>query len=269
MAKDTKVLACDGPARSGKTTLARNFEDKLSVPCITTGNIYRALTVLVLEKLSSKHVNDDVDIAHILSTYNLSGFKTTFTGDVLLDGNVFSGLTAPHISDNAWKVARVSAVREKIVEPLIISMVKECDYPLVFSEGREEGRLWQQAGYLGLAIFLSVDPLVAAMRERSMRIAQGQDVPELRKIMSNIMKYDLDNASRGSKPTYIDDELSVFTGKMDKQIKQAVGQGHQIVVPTSSIDANTVFQRVVKLSKVAGLHADGNARPQTSLLELV
>lgn len=269
MAKHTKVIACDGPARAGKTTLARNFEERLGVPCIATGNIYRALTVLVLDTLQTQTLDDEKSIGDVLLSYDLSRFDANFSGEVSFEGNTFSGLTAPHISANAWKVARIPAVRANIVEPLVINMVEKCPYPLVFSEGRDEGRIWKQADHLGLAIFLSVDPLVAAMRERTMRLAQKQEVPELREIMSDIMRYDLDNASRGSKPTYIDDELTVFTGKLTKEVKQAIGQDHQIVVPTSSIDANTVFQRVVRLAKTTQLFEESNTKLQTSLLELV
>lgn len=270
MARYTKVIACDGPARAGKTTLARNFEQRLGIPCITTGNIYRALTILVLESLSVDKLDnvDEKRILEALFSHDLSRFTSNFSGEIFLDGNAFSGLAAPRVSANAWQVSRIPEVRSQVVEPLVKRMVEECEYPLVFSEGRDEGRVWKEMKYLGLAIFLSVDPLVAAMRERSMRIAQKQTVPELREIMNNIMRYDLDNASRGNKPTYVDDELAVFTGKLNKDIKQAIAKQHQIVVPTSSIDAYTVFQRVVRLAQAADLFEKTNTKLQTSLLEL-
>jgi cytidylate kinase len=270
MAKYTKVIACDGPARAGKTTLARNFEQRLGIPCVTTGNIYRALTALVLESLSTDKL-DDIDAETILETifkHDLPRFTSNFSGEVFLDENAFSGLAAPRLSANAWQVSRIPEVRSQIVEPLVKKMVDECTFPLIFSEGRDEGRIWKEAGHLGLAVFLSVDSLVAAMRERSMRIAQKQEVPELREIMSGIMRYDLDNASRGSRPTYVDDELAVFTGKLNKDLKQAIAKQHQIVVPTSSIDAQTVFQRVARLAQTAGLFEASDTRLQTSLLEL-
>ncbi len=270
MAKDTKVIACDGPARAGKTTLARNFEERLGVPCIATGNIYRAITVLVLEKLGTQNIDVENEgaILDVIHSYDMSQLSANFSGEVSFQNNIFSGLTAPHISANAWKVSRIPVVRAEIVEPLVMKMVEDCEYLLVFSEGRDEGRIWKEADRLGVAIFLSVDPLVAAMRERSMRIAQNQEVQELREIMSGIMRYDLDNASRGSRPTYVDDELAVYTGKVNKEIKQAIARQHQIVVPTSSIDASSVFQRVVRLAKIANLFEEKNTTLQTSLLEL-
>jgi cytidylate kinase len=271
MANNTKVIACDGPARAGKTTLARNFEERLGIPCIATGNIYRAITVLVLEQLAV----DDIDVDNknailkAIGSYDMSQLSASFSGEVSFQDNVFSGLTAPRISANAWKVSRIPEVRAEIVEPLVMKMVDNCEYPLVFSEGRDEGRIWKDADRLGLAIFLSVDPLVAAIRERSMRIAQNQGSQELREIMSGIMRYDLDNASRGSRPTYVDDELAVYTGKATKEIKQAIARQHQIVVPTSSIDAFSVFQRVVRLAKIANVFEEKNTTLQTSLLELL
>jgi len=270
MAKDTKVIACDGPARAGKTTLASNFEQRLGIPCLTTGNIYRALTVLLLDhfKVESLADIDEAKILDALSEKDMSRLRCNFSGEVFFEDNVFSGLSAPHVSANAWKVARIAKVRADIVEPQVLKMVEECEYPLVFSEGRDEGRIWKEANRLGLAVFLSVDPLVAALRERAMRIVQKREVPELREIMNNIMRYDLDNASRNSKPTYIDEEVTLFTGKLDKNIKQAIAQKHQIVVPTSSIDAVTVFQRIVRLAQAANIFEKSDSKLQTSLLEL-
>jgi cytidylate kinase len=269
MAKDTKVIACDGPARAGKTTLALNFEQKLGVPRISTGNIYRALSMLLLSSLKVDSLKDieESKLVEALYKHNVDNLRVNFSGEVFLGDDQFTGLTAPRISANAWVASRVQEFRTNIVEPLVVKMVDECPHPVVFSEGRDEGRLWKEANRLGIAVFLSVDPLVGAIREREMRITQKQEVISLREIMSSLMRYDLDNASRGVKPTYVDDELTVFTGKMTKDIKQAIAKQHQIVVPTSSLDIPTVFQRVVRLAQQAKLLNTKDIK-QISLLEV-
>lgn len=255
MAEHTLVIACDGPARAGKTTLANSFESKLDVPCINTGKIYRLLAVLVMEKLQSKSLDNisELEIEAAIKRLDLSNMDIQFTGRVLYEGRVFDELMTPEIANAARHVSNVESIRKSVVEPLVVSMVKSCEYPVVISEGRDEGRLWRDAGHLGLAIFLSVDPIVAAIRERQVRQSLHYEAPPLREITNTLMKYDLDNATRSYHPTYIDENPVIFTGKIDKQIKQSIGNKTQIIVPTSSIDIATVFKRVARLAEIAGL----------------
>lgn len=257
MAKNTLVIACDGPARAGKTTLANNFKQKLGIPCLNTGNIYRALAVLVmkqLEVLSLDEVSEDL-ILKAVKKLNLSKLKISFTGKVSYSGYDYKNLMTPEIANAARIVSNLREIRSAIVEPMVIKIVEDCKYPLVISEGRDEGRLWRDAEKLGVAIFLSVDPIVAAIRERLLRQALGYETPTLREIMNTLMSYDLDNASRSFHPTYIANKPVLFTGKLTKDIKQAIARQSQIIVPTSSIDALTVFKRVVRLVDAADLLA--------------
>lgn len=255
MAKTTLVIACDGPARAGKTTLANLFEHKLNVPCINTGKIYRTLAVLTMEKLKLDNLENTSEekLIKVIKSIDLSKLDIKFTGKVFFDGKAYDELMTPEITQGARSVSNLQTVRETVVEPLVIKMVQECEYSVIISEGRDEGRLWKEAGYLGIAIFLSVDPIVAAIRERQIRQSLHYEVPSLREITGTLMTYDLDNAKRSYHPTFIDEEPVIFTGTMSKEIKQAIAHKKQIIVPTSSIDIPTVFKRVVRLVDAAGL----------------
>jgi hypothetical protein len=208
----------------------------------------------------------DAAIAEALLGHDLSSFRADFSGRVWFEGREIKDLTAPPVTEGAYIVSHIEAVRTQIVEPRIIQMVEECDRMLVFSEGREEGRLWRDAHRLGLAIFLSVDPLVAAMRERKMRASNGHEIPSLLEIMKSVMRADLDNAERQFKPIFIDDNPELFTGHMSAKVAQALKDRRQVVVPTSAIDANAVFGRVVRLAQQAGLLQTANHKRQTSIL---
>ncbi len=267
MAKDTKVIACDGPARAGKTTLANRFENKLGIPCLNTGKIYRALAILVMRILDVTSLDDvsEKQMQNALKKIDLTKLQVTFEGKVYHEARHYDELMTPEIGNAARHVSNIKQVRSTIVEPLVIKMVEQCDYPLVISEGRDEGRLWKEAGHLGLAIFLSVDPVVAAIRERHIRQALHYETPSLRELTNTLMSYDLANATRSFHPTYIAEKPAVFTGRMTKQIKQAIAEQNQIFVPTSGIDIPTVFQRVLRLVEVAGL-LNGAETAQRSLL---
>src|ERR1700679_2579231 len=267
MAKETKVIACDGPARAGKTTLANSFENKLSIPCLNTGKIYRALAILVMQELDVPSLDgvSEKQIQNTLKKIDLTKLQVTFEGKVYHDAKHYDELMTPELGSAARHVANIKQVRSSIVEPLVIKMVEQCDYPVVISEGRDEGRLPKEAGHLGLAIFLSVGPVVAAIRERHIRQALHYETPSLRELTNTLMSYDLANATRSFHPTYIAEQPVVFTGRMTKQIKQAIAEQNQIFVPTSGIDIPTVFQRVLRLVDVAGL-LNGTEQAQRSLL---
>jgi cytidylate kinase len=267
MAKDTQVIACDGPARAGKTTLANNFDSKLGIPCLNTGKIYRALSALVMQKLDIDSLNgvDDKEILNALKKINISKLKVTFAGKVYYDGKEYDELMTPEFANAARIISNIKEVRATIVEPMVIKMVEDCEYPTVISEGRDEGRLWKEAGHLGLAIFLSVDPVVAAIRERHIRQALHYETPSLREITNTLMTYDLDNARRSFHPTYIAEQPVVFTGRLTTQVKRSIAEKNQVIVPTSSIDIPTVFKRVLRLTDAADL-LSAHEKSQVSLL---
>lgn len=267
MAKYTKVIACDGPARAGKTTLANNFEHKLGIPCLNTGKIYRAIAVLIMVKLgksSLENVNQKT-ITNTVEEIDISKLNINFSGNVYYGNKHYDELMTPEIANAARIVSNIKAIRAMIVEPMVIKMIDECEYDVVISEGRDEGRLWKDAGYLGLSIFLSVDPVVAAIRERDIRQTLHYEMQSLREITNTLMSYDLANAKRNFHPTYIAEKPAVFKGKVDKDIKKAIANKTQIIVPTSSIDIPTTFKRVVKLSDMAGL-INKSRKKQVSLL---
>jgi cytidylate kinase len=267
MAKSTRVIACDGPARAGKTTLANNFDSKLNIPCLNTGKIYRALSVLVMRKLDKESLDgvSEKRIVGTLKKIDLAELRVTFAGKVYYGDKEYDELMTPEFANAARLVSNIKQVRASIVEPMVIRMIKECDYPVVISEGRDEGRLWKDAGHLGLAIFLSVDPVVAAIRERHIRQALHYETPSLREITNTLMTYDLDNARRSFHPTYIAEQPVVFTGRLTQGVKRAIADQNQIIVPTSSIDIPTVFKRVLRLADTAGLLSE-REKSQVSLL---
>lgn len=267
MAKNTLVIACDGPARAGKTTLANNFDSKLGIPCLNTGKIYRALAVLIMQELDIASLDkiSEQKIQDTLKKVNLSKLTVTFDGKVYYSGKEYDELMTPEFGNAARMVSNIKEIRSSIVEPMVIKMIGGCDYPVVISEGRDEGRLWKDAGHLGLAIFLSVDPVVAAIRERHIRQALHYETPSLREITNTLMTYDLDNARRSFHPTYIAEKPVVFTGRLTKPVKRAIADKNQIIVPTSSIDIPTVFKRVLRLTDSAGLLSE-REKSQISLL---
>jgi CMP/dCMP kinase len=107
------VIAIDGPAAAGKSTIARRLAAKLSFVYIDSGAMYRAVALWALrEKLdpSDRHRMEQLALA--------AGI--TLKGDgarVLLNGeDVTEAIRAPEVSRAASLVATIAGVRRALVE---------------------------------------------------------------------------------------------------------------------------------------------------------
>jgi cytidylate kinase len=106
------IIAVDGPAGAGKSTVAKLIAQKLGFLYIDTGAMYRALTLKVLDS----HI-DIQDIPAIIRTANNTKINLTNKDDktlaVFLDGkDVSSEIRQPRITKFVSDIARIKEVRE-------------------------------------------------------------------------------------------------------------------------------------------------------------
>jgi cytidylate kinase len=106
------IIAIDGPAGAGKSTVAKSIAKELGFLYIDTGALYRALTLKVLEdKIDSQ------DIEHIVKIARNSSIDLVNNPDgslkVLLDGSdVTSQIRQPRITKFVSLIAKIKQVRE-------------------------------------------------------------------------------------------------------------------------------------------------------------
>ncbi|MDD2703070.1 MAG: (d)CMP kinase [Candidatus Omnitrophica bacterium] len=110
------IIAIDGPAGAGKSTIARMIAKKMRFTYIDTGAMYRALTLKVLDagidpKKTSRIIRAARDIDIELVSLNSGGLK------VLLDGkNVSRAIRHPRITKMVSDIAKIKGVRTVMVE---------------------------------------------------------------------------------------------------------------------------------------------------------
>jgi cytidylate kinase len=103
-----RVVAIDGPAGSGKTTVARGVGDALGLEVLDTGAMYRAVTLLALER--GLDVRDGEAIARAAESADLELGDPA--GSVRLDGrDVSREIRGPAVSAGVSAVAAHPAVR--------------------------------------------------------------------------------------------------------------------------------------------------------------
>ena len=106
-----KIIAVDGPAGAGKSTVSKICAAKLGYTYIDTGAMYRAVALKVLQ--SGKPVDDSliVDVTRDIR------IELDESARVFLDGHeVTTQIRTPEVSRGASLVAKVGFVRQKLTE---------------------------------------------------------------------------------------------------------------------------------------------------------
>lgn len=107
-------VAIDGPAGSGKSTVARQVARTLGYVYIDTGALYRAVTLQALRAGISLH--DESALADIARTMRFE-FKNRGNGEqgVFLDGeDVTAALRSPAVNEAVSLVAKLPEVRREL-----------------------------------------------------------------------------------------------------------------------------------------------------------
>lgn len=112
-------IAIDGPAASGKSTVARQLAAAIGGTYINTGEMYRALTWLALQAGLNPRVDIDAIIA-LTTTHNIDFDGTDSAGTAVLtidsQAHPESVLRTPEVTANVSYVARIPKVREWLVK---------------------------------------------------------------------------------------------------------------------------------------------------------
>jgi cytidylate kinase len=110
------VVAIDGPAGVGKSTIARRLAAELGVPFLDTGAMYRALALALLDR--GVDPGDGGAVAAALPGIDISlRMAEAGRAEVLLDGEpVEARIRTPEVTSATSKAAVHAAVRERMVE---------------------------------------------------------------------------------------------------------------------------------------------------------
>ncbi len=187
-------VAIDGPAGSGKSTVAREIARHLHLTYLDTGAMYRAVTLAVLR--SGIDGADEEAVSSIAQKLDISFVASSDGLAVVLNGeDVTKALRTPQIDTVVSRIASYPAVREAMVaRQRILAATGD-----VIAEGRDIGTVVFPDAEV--KVFLSADAHTRAHRRTLQRLDehQGEAVDEAC-VLAEIQQRDAQDTSRQLSP---------------------------------------------------------------------
>lgn len=176
-------IAIDGPAGSGKSTVAKRLAKRLNIEYIDTGAMYRAIT-LKLKNVENK------DYKKVLDKTNID-FKNN---KIFLDGvDVSNFIRDPEISKLTSDISKLPEVREK----LVIIQRNIAKNKSVVMEGRDISTVvLPEADY---KFYLSAGEEIRAKR-RTLQLLERGLPADYEKILKEIKDRDKNDINRKNSP---------------------------------------------------------------------
>jgi len=202
------VIAIDGPAGAGKSTIAKKLAQRLNYRYLDTGAMYRAVTWHVIN--NGIDVSNKQKISEIVKNIKIS-FTTDNNGNTSIyinDKNITNEIRKNIIDKNVSDVAKISQVRNEMVK-IQKNIAKKGK---IVVDGRDIGsRVLPNAD---LKIYLTASVEERASRRYNELIEKGND-SDFKKVKEEIKKRDYIDENRENSPlTKTDDAILIDSTNM-------------------------------------------------------
>ena len=192
------IIAVDGPAGAGKSTISKLVAKKLGIQYLDTGAMYRAVTLYFLE--------NNVDFSNIDEVEkNLDKIHIDFLNNILFLNNidVSKQIREKNINDNVSDVSALAIVREKMV-----------DLQRKMSNNRDIGTVvFPNANY---KFFLVASVDIRAQRRYKEELEKGNKSANIDDIKKSIENRDYIDSTRTVTPLKkADDAIQIDTSYMN------------------------------------------------------
>lgn len=161
------VVTIDGPAGSGKSTVARLLAKELGASFLDTGAMYRAVTFAAMQ--AGVDMNNEQMLLDVLRTHEFR-FESHAEGmSVAVDNaDVTEQIRNPNVTANARYIASAPKVRGELVR-----MQREfaASRDKIVTEGRDQGTV--AFADANVKFFLTADPAERARRRQAELKAKG------------------------------------------------------------------------------------------------
>lgn len=207
------IIAIDGLAGAGKSTIAKKLAQKTGLKNLYSGAIYRAFALkAITEKID---ITDKKAINKLCKTINI---KIKFASDIqktfLDDKDVTKKIHTEKVSEVSSVIARFKSVRK-----LILKIQRQNSKENLIVDGRDIGtKVFPNADY---KFFFLASPEVRAERRLKQLKEEGDNIRTYESVLSKIIERDnLDTTRKISPAKPAKNAIVIDTG--DKTIEEVV-----------------------------------------------
>lgn len=185
------IIAIDGPAGAGKSTVCRILAQKLCFLYLDTGAMYRAVAWALLQEKGDLR---ESEIPRVLSKLPLHFSIKADRLEILYDGRELDqDLRSPHISEEASRVSRLEPVRTF----LLFWQRKLGGEGNIVAEGRDTATVVFPGA--DLKVFLTADLQTRIKRRSAEYVRKGIDI-SYEELARQIRERDAADSSRSLAP---------------------------------------------------------------------
>ncbi|MCL2701402.1 MAG: (d)CMP kinase [Phycisphaerae bacterium] len=162
------IITIDGPAGSGKSTVARELAKALGIAFLDTGATYRAVTLAALRR--NLDMTDEHALADLAAAVDLTLTPTDDGTRVTLDGDdVSRDIRTARVSEQSYYVARSGIIRA-----VLVTLQRRLGDALgsFVTEGRDQGSV--VFPHATVKFYLDASPEIRARRRLADLAAAGE-----------------------------------------------------------------------------------------------
>lgn len=211
------LIAIDGPAGSGKSSVARAVAEKLGFANLNTGAVYRAVALLALRE--GVNLDDGASLAEVCRRVSLDERGALVDGVLVRE----SALRTPEVSAAASTVSARPEVRAVLLEVQREAAREASTQRGAVVEGRDIGTVVLPDAEL--KIFLSAAPEERA-RRRAHQTGREEELDRIREAMRERDRQDSERETSPLKPA-----------------------PDAVTLDTTSLDLDSVVSRVLELAR--------------------
>jgi cytidylate kinase len=187
------IITIDGPAGTGKSTVAQTVALNLGFDFLDTGAMYRAIGLAAIRRQTN--LEDERELAYVARMAKIVFNFEVHPPEVLLNGEpVGHLLRASDATRAASFVALVPAVRELLVKQ---QQLIGASRPNLVTDGRDQGTV--VFPHAELKFYLDATPIERARRRATQLRARGE-VVDIGMLQNQIMDRDSRDARRAVGP---------------------------------------------------------------------
>ena len=203
------IVAIDGPAGAGKSTVTRAFAERMGLLYLDTGAMYRAVTLWVQEHGADPASAEVVETLLEGLEVDLSPLRNGVQTVCINGRDVTEDIRDPRVTGSVSKVAAHACVRELLTR----QQQRLGEQGGLVAEGRDIGTaVFPDAE---LKVFLTATPAERARRRASDLQSRGHSVPPLSELETQIVERDRLDSTREIAPlVQADDALELITDGM-------------------------------------------------------